>query len=72
MKGNFFYRRLGGKIFHQRKSKELSQEQLALLSTVNRTYLSKIEKGRANPSVRILGKLARVLRVKIKDLLDGV
>lgn len=70
MKGNFFYRRLGEKIIHQRKKKSLSQEQLALLSDINRTYLSKIEKGKANPSVKILGKIAKTLKIKIKNLLE--
>lgn len=70
MKGNFFYRRLGEKIIHTRKKKSLSQEQLALLSDINRTYLSKIEKGKANPSVKILGKIAKTLKIKIKNLLE--
>jgi len=72
MKGNFFYNRLGEIIIDQRKKKSLSQEQLALLSDVNRTYLSKIEKGKANPSVKILSKIAKTLKIRVKDLLEGV
>lgn len=71
MSGNFFYRNLGKIIFRLRKKKRLTQEQLCLLCDINRSYLFKIEKGQANPSVKILNKLCRVLRIKICDLLRG-
>ena len=72
MRGNFFYKRLGCRLMGQRKRKELSQEQLAMLSTVDRTYLARIEEGKANPSVKILNKIAKVLKVRLSDLLRGV
>jgi len=72
MRGNFFYKRLGCRLVGQRKRKELSQEQLAMLSTVDRTYLARIEEGKANPSVKILNKIAKVLKVRLSDLLRGV
>lgn len=72
MRGNFLYKRLGEKIITVRKSKKLSQEQLALLSYVDRTYLARIEEGKANPSIKILHKLARNLKVKVHQLLEGI
>lgn len=72
MRGNFFYRRLGDRIIEERKKQKLSQEQLALLSEMDRTYLARIEEGKANPSIKILYKLSRILRIKIHDLLKGV
>jgi transcriptional regulator with XRE-family HTH domain len=72
MRGNFFYKRLGRRLIGQRKRKELSQEQLAMLSTVDRTYLARIEEGKANPSVKVLNKIAKVLKVRLSDLLKGV
>ncbi|MBI2051495.1 helix-turn-helix transcriptional regulator [Candidatus Roizmanbacteria bacterium] len=72
MRGNFIYKRLGDRIVSERKRKQLSQEQLSILSRVERTYLSRIEKGRANPSVRVLGKLSRVLNTKIYQLLENL
>lgn len=72
MRGNFFYKRLGLRIICERKKRELSQEQLALLSDMDRTYLARIEEGKANPSIRVLHKLARILKVRIKRLLEGV
>lgn len=72
MKGNFFYLRLGEKLSTERKRFGLSQEQLALMSAVDRTYLARIEEGKANPSVKVLNKIARVLKVRLSQLLEGV
>jgi len=72
MRGNFFYRRLGEIIFQIREKRRLTQEQLALLCDIDRSYLSKIEKGRTNPSVKILNKICRVLKIKIGNLLKGL
>lgn len=68
----FFYHSLGKIIFHLREKKGLTQEQLCLLCDINRSYLFKIEKGLANPSVKILNKICRVLRIKICDLLKRI
>jgi transcriptional regulator with XRE-family HTH domain len=72
MKGNILYKRLGEKITIERKRRKLSQEELAFMSNMDRTYLARIEEGKANPSVKILNKIARNLQVKIYDLLKGV
>jgi transcriptional regulator with XRE-family HTH domain len=68
----FFYQHLGEIILKIREKRGLTQEQLSLLSDINRTYLFRIEKGLANPSVKILNKICRVLRIKICDLLRGI
>lgn len=72
MRGNFYYQRLGEKLISERKKMQLSQEELALLSDVDRTYLARIEEGKANPTVKVLYKLARKLKVKIAVLLENV
>jgi len=72
MRENFFYRRLGEIIFEIREKKKLTQEQLAFLCDIDRSYLSKIEKGRANPSVKILNKICRVFKMRICNLLKGL
>ncbi|MFA6016788.1 MAG: helix-turn-helix transcriptional regulator [Patescibacteria group bacterium] len=69
MFGHFFYINLGKIIFHLREKKGLTQEQLCLLCDINRSYLFKIEKGTANPSIKVLNKICRVFRIKICDLL---
>ena len=68
MKGNFFYKRLGERIFLERKRKSMSQEQLSFLSDIDRTYIARIEGGKANPSMKILRKISRVLKVKVNRL----
>ena len=72
MKGNFFYKRLGNRVIIERKRKKLSQEELAGLSEIDRTYLARIEEGKANPSIKILNKIARKLKIRVSDLLKGV
>ncbi len=68
MRENFFYHNLGKIIIRLREKKRLTQEQLCLLCDIDRSYFSRIEKGLANPSIRTLYKLSRVLRIKIYDL----
>ena len=72
MRGNFFYKRLGECLISARKKNKLSQEQLALLSDVDRTYLARIEEGKANPSMKVLNKISKVLRLRIHELIRGV
>jgi transcriptional regulator with XRE-family HTH domain len=72
MRGNFIYQRLGERIYFQRKKKGLSQERLSVLSEVDRTYIGKVEQGKANPSFKILVKLSKGLKVKLSTLLRGV
>ena len=71
-RGNFFYNRLGEKIINIRQNRKLSQEQLALLSDLDRTYLARIEEGKANPSVKVLNKISRVLKTRLSTLFKGV
>ena len=72
MRGNFFYQRLGNKILKIRHKRKLSQEQLALLSDIDRTYLARMEEGKANPTIKVLNKLSRVLKTRLSILLRGV
>jgi transcriptional regulator with XRE-family HTH domain len=52
-----------------RHAKGLSQEDLAYEAEVNRTYMSKIEKGATWVGVEVIGKLADVLEVQPAELL---
>lgn len=52
-----------------RKSIGLSQEELAFECDIDRTYISKVERGIANPSLLILSKISVVLGVEIQDLI---
>ena len=72
MRGNFFYKRLGERIVRARKKRQLSQEELALLSDIDRTYIARLEEGKANPSIKVLNKLSRVLKTRLSYLLKVV
>ena len=54
-----------------RKSKKLSMERTAAIAGVSRSMLGQIERGEANPSVAILGKIAAALRVPAEVLLEN-
>jgi len=60
---------LGANVRHYRKLKGMSQEQLALDAGMERSYVSDLERGTRNPSVRALGRLAHALNVPPSDLL---
>lgn len=62
--------KFGLKIKELRKLRGLSQEKLANLAEIDRTYLPTIEKGERNVSIEIIERLAIALGVKIKDLFD--
>jgi len=52
-----------------REDKGLSQEKLAALADLHRTYIGQIERGEKNIGLRNLEKIAKALYVNIKDLL---
>jgi transcriptional regulator with XRE-family HTH domain len=45
----------------------LSQEVLAVDAGIDRTYVSRLERGFENPTVAVLGRLANALDAKIDD-----
>jgi transcriptional regulator with XRE-family HTH domain len=47
-----------------RVCRQLSQEDLALISDVHRTYVSQIERAVGNPSLLVLCKLAKTLQTE--------
>lgn len=68
MRGNFLYKRLGDNVIRTRRLKSISQELLAELSGIDRTYLARIEQGKANPTIKILHKIAFKLQVELNEL----
>ena len=49
--------KLGEKIKYLRKSKGISQEELATMLKINRNFLSRIETGKSDPNAGILNSL---------------
>lgn len=62
--------KFGDRVRDVRTQKGLSQEQLAHLADVHRTYIGMIERAEKNITLINIGKIAKALDVKIKDLLD--
>jgi transcriptional regulator with XRE-family HTH domain len=61
---------LGANVRRYRKLKGMSQEELSLEAGMKRSYVSDLERGTRNPSVRALGRLAAALRVEPHTLLE--
>lgn len=59
----------GKKVLERRLSLKISQETLANMADIDRTYLLDIEKGKRNVSLRVADKIAKALNVSLKDLL---
>ena len=59
----------GKKVLERRLSLKISQETLANMADIDRTYLPDIEKGKRNVSLKIADKIAKALNVSLKDLL---
>ena len=53
----------------RRKELGLSQEDLADLAEIDRTYASQIERGVANPSLEVLYRVARSLQIELPLLI---
>lgn len=67
-----FLKQLAKRITHERKRQNITQEELAFDCFIDKTYLARIEAGSVNPSIRILYRIARKLRVKMRDLFKYV
>jgi len=58
----------GEKIRKIRIERGLSQEKLAFMSGLHRTYVGAIERGERNVSFKNIEKLAKTLKVNLEDL----
>ena len=59
----------GENVRRLRKSKGLTQEQLAFEAEIDLTYVGGIERGRRNPSLLVMARIADALAVALPDLL---
>ena len=58
------------RLIELRKKRNLSQEELALLCGVDRSYIGRIERLERNPSLVILNKIAKGLNMNLSELLN--
>ena len=62
----------GTKLREARIIKGISQEKLALELGFDRTYISMLERGKRNPSLFTICKIASFLEIKVSKLLSDV
>ncbi|MCQ2791991.1 MAG: helix-turn-helix domain-containing protein [Bacilli bacterium] len=62
----------GMRVRYLRERRHLSQEALALETNLSKNYISDIECGRRNPTLKVMNKIAKGLRVDLATLLLGV
>ena len=66
-KGNL--KTLGQRIKRLRKLRDLLQVDLAVRAGISTEYIGSIEQGLRYPSLRVLQKIAKILKVNVSDLL---
>ena len=62
--------KLGKNISNYRKAKKLSQNELADKLGISREHLAKIETAKRGISLKLLFKLAEILEIKEKDIIN--
>lgn len=62
--------RVGLNLQRLRREKGLSQEELADLASIHQTYLSGVERGKRNPTITVLQRIAGALGADIQDLVQ--
>ena len=60
----------GGNVRRLRQLRGLTQEQLAFDAQIDLTYLGGIERGRRNPSLLVMDRLAQSLSVELAALVS--
>ena len=68
-KGSEYLKKLGAKIKRLREEKDVDQKSFAFDCEIGRTQLYMIEKGRTNPRLFTLIKIASGLEISIDELL---
>ena len=64
--------KFGKQVKSLRQKKKLSQEELARLAGLHRTYVVQIEAGSRNVALKNINKLAKSLGVSMSELCHGI
>lgn len=62
---------VGKRIKDLRNEASITQEQLALLAELDRTYIASVEKGKRNISIINLHKISRALNISLGEFFKG-
>jgi transcriptional regulator with XRE-family HTH domain len=60
--------RVGLNVQRLRRAGKLSQEELAHRAKIHQTYLSGVERGVRNPSIKVLERVAHALGTDVEEL----
>ena len=63
--------KIGKRIREIRESKKISQEKLAELADLDRTYISSVEKGKRNISIENIEKITKALDHTLQDFFSS-
>lgn len=72
MKTEIILQNIGLKIRTLREERNISQQDLAAACNFEKSNMSRIESGGNNLTISTLLKICEVLKVKLKDIVDGV
>lgn len=72
MEKKYLLAKFGKKVRKERKERGLSQEALADIAGVHRTYIGMIERGEKNITLANIQKVAEALDLKMSQLLEGI
>ncbi len=61
-------KKVGRRIQKRRQEIGLTQEELAEKVNLSRAYIGFIEQGRSTPSLEVLSKIAKTLKVNVSEL----
>jgi transcriptional regulator with XRE-family HTH domain len=65
-------KKFGANVRSRRDAKELSQEKLAELADLDRTYISSVERGVRNISLLSSLRIAKALKTSVSELCEGI
>ena len=67
-----FLQHLGDRLRERRLANDLTQEELGAKCRLHRTFIGSVERGERNLSILNLRLIAKMLRVSLAELLDGL
>lgn len=62
----------GENVRRARKAAGISQEDLAFQAGLARSYMSDVERGQRNPTVKVIGQIAAALKISAAPLVEGI
>ena len=63
---------LGKRILYLRQQRRWSQLDLSIHANINKNYLSDLEQGRRNPTLKMLERLCQAFSISLQELFKGI